>query len=100
MPAIPAPALTGTALALLAATALPALAANCADRPVSARGEPSRLETLAKASARGNWRAKVRAVPTLGAAYANFNKALAADYSCSTKEGQHTCVATGHPCRD
>ena len=100
MPAIRLSASAVTALALLAATTLPALAATCAERPVTARGDPSRLETLAKASARGNWRAKVRAMPTLGAAYANFNKALAADYRCSVKDGQHTCVAVGHPCRD
>ena len=55
---------------------------------------------LAKANARGNWRAKVRSMPTLGAEYANFNKALAADYRCNEKAGQHTCEAFGHPCKD
>ena len=49
------------ALWLLAATAVPATAATCADQPVTARGDPSRFEVLAKAKARGNWRAKVRA---------------------------------------
>ena len=74
-------------------------AATCADKPVTARGDPSRFEALAKANARGNWRAKVRAMPALGAAYADFNKALAADYRCDQKDGRHVCVAVAHPCR-
>ena len=77
----------------------PASAATCADKPVTARGDPSRFEVLAKAKARGNWRAKVRAMPALGAAYADFNKALAADYRCDQKDGRHVCVAVAHPCR-
>ncbi len=100
MPAIRRSALTVSTALLCAAASLPAAAATCAERPVTARGDPSRFETFAKANARGNWRAKVRAMPTLGAPYANFNKALAADYRCSAKDGQHTCVAMGHPCRD
>ena len=68
--------------------------------PVTARGDPSRFEVLAKAKARGNWRAKVRALPALGAAYADWNKALAADYRCSQKDAQHVCVAVAYPCRD
>ena len=84
---------------LVAVTAGPAAAASCADQQVSARGDPSRFEVLAKAKARGNWRAKVRAMPGLGAAYADFNKALAADYRCDQKDGRHVCVAVGHPCR-
>jgi hypothetical protein len=100
---MPAPRLgalvaSASVLAVLAA-ANPATAATCADKPVSARGDPSRFEVLAKANARGNWRAKVRAMPALGAAYADFNKALAADYSCSEKDGRHVCVAVAHPCR-
>ena len=75
-------------------------AADCADEAVTARGEPARFEVLAKAKARGNWRAKVRTLPTLGAAYADWNKALAPDYRCSQQNGQHTCVAVAHPCRD
>jgi len=86
---------------VLAALAVgnPASAATCADKPVTARGDSSRFEVLAKAKARGNWRAKVRAMPALGAAYADFNKALAADYRCSEKNGRHVCVAVAHPCR-
>jgi len=88
---------SASVLAVIAAN--PVAAATCADKPVSARGDPSRFETLAKANARGNWRAKVRAMPTLGAAYADFNKGLAADYRCDQKEGHHVCVAVAHPCR-
>jgi hypothetical protein len=74
-------------------------AASCADHPVSARGDPSRFEVLAKAKARGNWRAKVRAMPALGAAYADWSRALAADYRCGQKETQYVCTAIAHPCR-
>jgi hypothetical protein len=100
MPAIRFLLSTMPAVCLLAASAAPAAAATCADRPVTARGDPSRFEVLAKAKARGNWRAKVRALPALGAAFADWNKALAADYRCSQKDAQHTCVAVAHPCRD
>ena len=99
MPAIRLTASTVIALAIFAVGS-PAAAATCADQPVSARGDASRFEVLAKAKARGNWRAKVRAVPALGAAYADWYKALAADYRCTEKDGTHVCVAAGHPCRD
>src|SRR4029079_15533208 len=101
MPAIPFIVPTATAVWLLAAAIGPAAAAaTCADKPVTARGDASRFEVLAKAKARGNWRAKVRAMPTLGAAYADWYKALAADYNCNTSDGLHTCTAVAHPCRD
>jgi hypothetical protein len=100
MPAIRLLASAAPAVWLLAATATPAAAVTCADRPVTARGDPSRFEVLAKAKARGNWRAKVRALPALGAAYADWNKALAADYRCSGSEGRYVCFAVAHPCRD
>ena len=100
MPAIRFLLSTAPALWLLAAMAAPAVAATCGDLPVTARGDPSRFEVWAKAKARGNWRAKVRALPALGAAYADWNKALAADYRCSQKDGQYLCTAVGHPCQD
>lgn len=100
MPAIPRPALALPALLLSLLASPPADAAACAERPVAARGDPSRFVVLAKANARGNWRAKVRSMPALGAEYANFNKALAADYRCSERGGRHTCEAFGHPCKD
>jgi hypothetical protein len=102
MPAIRflVPSITFSVMLLAKMTAGSAAAATCANQPVSARGDASRYETLAKAKARGNWRAKVRAMPTLGAAYADWYKALAADYNCSTSDGLHTCTAVAHPCRD
>ena len=100
MPALRHAAPAALVLAFLAAGGSPALAANCADEAVTARGEPARYEVLAKAKARGNWRAKVRAMPTLGAPYADWGKAWAGHYRCSQKDSQHTCVAVGHPCRD
>jgi hypothetical protein len=99
MPAIFPAALR--ALALLACTLGGAAeAATCTDQPVSARGEPARLEVMAKLKARGNWRAKVRAMPSLGPPYADFGRAKAASYQCSLEDGRHTCIATGNPCRD
>jgi hypothetical protein len=94
-----------TLLALIMAASIGAVAgateaATCADQPVSARGEPSTLEVLAKAKARGNWRAKVRALPGLGAAYADWYKATAADYRCSEENGSTVCIAIALPCRD
>jgi len=92
-------ALTAAAL-LIAVPVARAQAVTCADQPVTARGEPSRLEVLAKAKARGNWRAKVRALPGLGAAYADWYKAVGGDYSCSEGNGGTICTAVGLPCRD
>jgi len=100
MPAIRCFAAAAAVLWALAAAAAPAAAATCADLPVTARGDPSGFETLAKAKARGNWRAKVRAMPTLGAAYADWSKALAADYRCGQESGQLVCTAVAYPCRD
>lgn len=100
MPAIRCFAAAAAVLWALAAAAAPAAAATCADLPVTARGDPSGFETLAKAKARGNWRAKVRAMPTLGAAYADWSKALAADYHCGQESGQLVCTAIAYPCRD
>jgi hypothetical protein len=100
MPAIRCFAAAAPVMWALAATAAPAAAATCADQPVTARGDPSGFETLAKAKARGNWRAKVRAMPALGAAYADWSKALAADYRCGQEDGQHVCTAVAYPCRD
>ena len=99
MPALRLAAATA-ALSAALGTGIPAVAATCAEQTVSARGEPSRFELLAKAKARGNWRAKVRAMPTLGAAYADWSKAWATHYRCSRKEGRHVCTAVAHPCRD
>jgi hypothetical protein len=66
---------------------------------VRARGEPSRFEVVAKAKARGNWRAQVRAMPALGPSYATWSIAEAADYSCTERDGRHACIAIARPCR-
>ena len=94
------PSVSAASALLLLTLPTQAAAATCAAQPVSARGDPSGFEVLAKAKARGNWRAKVRAMPTLGATYADFNKAQGADYSCTQQDGQHLCIAFGRPCRD
>lgn len=94
---------TCAVLAVLAATfalAARADAATCADRTVQARGEPSRFEALAKAKARGNWRAQVRAMPAFGPLYANWSIALAADYNCAEDKARYTCTAFARPCRE
>ena len=65
-----------------------------------ARGDPSRFEVLAKAKARGNWRAKIRTMPALGAPYADWNKAVGADYRCVAEDGRFLCTAVAQPCRD
>jgi hypothetical protein len=92
-------AIIATAM-LTGAIASAAAAATCGDRPVSARGEASRLEVLAKAKARGNWRAKVRTLPGLGAAFADWYKAEGADYTCSEGEDGYVCTAFALPCRE
>lgn len=99
MPALRFAASTAVALALLGAGA-PAQAATCAEQAVSARGDPSRFEVLAKAKARGNWRAKVRALPALGAPFADFSKAMDAGYRCTQEGGALVCTASARPCRD
>jgi hypothetical protein len=100
MPAIRFLVSAALAVWLLTAVSGPAAAATCADLPVTARGDPSRFEVLAKAKARGNWRAKVRTLPELGAPYADWYRALAAEYRCSQKDGQLECTAVAVPCRD
>jgi len=65
---------------------------------VSARGEPSRYEVLAKAKARGNWRARVRALPAHGPLYATWSMADAAHYECSERDGRFACTAVARPC--
>lgn len=92
--------LAPAACVLLLFSTAPAPGATCADHPVTARGEPSRLEILAKAKARGNWRAKVRTMPELGAAFADWYKAQDADYRCERAESQVACIAIGRPCQE
>ena len=98
-PAIPVGALAAILIGALAASS-PAAGATCADRTVQARGEPSRFEVLAKAKARGNWRAQVRAMPSLGPLYANWSIAASSDYTCAEGKDGYSCTAIARPCRD
>jgi hypothetical protein len=86
-------------LAVLVCTSSSAGAVTCSERTVSARGEPARYEVLAKAKARGNWRAQVRALPGLGPLYATWTIADAAHYECSERDGRFACTAIAQPCR-
>jgi hypothetical protein len=96
----------GTALALLAVGsglvmtlgAREALAGTCAATAVEARGEQSRFVWLAKTKARANWRAKVRANPGIGAAYANWARAQNTEERCLTGPAGTVCIFTGTPC--
>jgi hypothetical protein len=94
------PCAKAAAVLAVCSGALPATAATCSDRVVRARGEPSRFETLAKAKARGNWRAQVRALPDLGAPYANWYIAQSADYECAQDKSDYLCTAVARPCRE
>jgi hypothetical protein len=86
-------------LAVLVCASSSSDASTCSERTVSARGESSRYEALAKAKARGNWRAQVRALPGLGPLYATWSIAEAARYECSERGGRFTCTAVARPCR-
>jgi len=88
----------GTAAMLTAAS--PALAVTCADDAVQARGEPSRFELVAKAKARGNWRAHVRALPKFGPLYANWSISASPAYNCSQGQDGYACIAIARPCRE
>lgn len=94
-------ALAWAAGMLLLATVPSALAAGtqCSPDAVTARGEPSRFEWVAKTKARANWRRKVRALPGLGPTYGDWKKAADLDESCLTGSGGAVCTITARPCR-
>jgi hypothetical protein len=92
--------LLAAAVAVTLAAIGPAWAMTCSEETVQARGEPSRFETIAKAKARGNWRAHVRALPKFGPLYANWSIAAGADYTCSEGKDGYACVAIARPCRE
>ena len=83
---------------LLAFAVTSARATTCAGNSVEARGEQSRFEWLAKTKARANWRRKVRALPTLGAPYANWARANNTQERCLTGPLGTVCIFTGTPC--
>jgi hypothetical protein len=81
------------------ASAAPALADTCGPEPVSARGEPARLQWLALIKARGNWRSAVRTRPNLGADYANYARATNSIERCITSPASVWCEVSATPCR-
>ena len=98
--------ITALSIPLAAAAAMtfamvpPARAVTCSEETVQARGEPSHFETIAKAKARGNWRAQVRVLPKFGPLYANWSIAAGADYTCSQSKDGYACTAIARPCRE
>jgi hypothetical protein len=71
----------------------------CATETISARGEPSKLEWLAKTKARANWRSRVRATAQLGALYSTPARAVEANSACFADKGGTVCTFTAIPCR-
>ncbi len=71
----------------------------CSEEIVSARGEASRFDWIARLKTRANWRRKVRAMPDLGDRYANWYRAKDADENCATGPAGTVCTFTGTPCR-
>ena len=74
-------------------------ARECAQNPVTARGEPASYSWLARTKARANWRRKVRAIPGLGAAYATWDHAAEAEERCLSGPEGTVCIFTGTPCK-
>ena len=85
------------AVAACAAMAAPAAAATCADRPVTARGDPSRFEVLAKAKARGNWRAKVRALPCARGGLRRLEQGAGGGLPLQRKDGRYRVAVASPP---
>ena len=90
-------------LAVLCAVATgqpnPAMADSCVGPPISARGEPSTFEWLAKTKARANWRSRVRATRNLGPAYSNWSLAQTREERCEATARGVVCVFTASPCQ-
>ncbi len=72
---------------------------TCAQVVVTARGEQARYEWLARTKARANWRARVRALPEFGAAFANWSRAMNAEERCLSGPNGTVCTLSGTPCR-
>jgi hypothetical protein len=69
----------------------------CRER-VMTKGEPSRIQLLARRNARIAWSEKVRNTKRLGEAYATWKSARDSRIDC-TKETRHVCRASGRPCK-
>ena len=71
----------------------------CSNKIVTARGEASRFDWIARLKTRANWRSKVRAMPELGDRYANWYRAKDADENCASGPAGTVCTFTGNPCK-
>ena len=92
----------GVALVLALATSgrvAAAAVATCSETEVRAEGEPASYQWLALVKARGNWRVKVRALPALGAAYANWNAAASQVERCIRDAKTVRCIVSARPCQ-
>jgi hypothetical protein len=76
-----------------------AQAVTCSDTEISAKGEVARFKWLAVMKARGNWRSKVRSIPSLGSRYANFGRAADPIERCISDQRTFVCTVSGRPCR-
>lgn len=85
--------------AALTAGATPAAAQTCAANEVRAEGERASYQWLALVKAKGDWRAKVRALPDLGAAYANWSFAVDQVERCIKDAKSVRCIVSARPCR-
>lgn len=72
---------------------------TCARDVVTARGEPSSFEWIAKTKARANWRHRVRLMPELGPDYSDWKAAADIDESCLVGPEGTVCSLTARPCR-
>lgn len=86
---------------MLVSCAVPVVAAElkCGTDVVTARGEKSRFEWMARMKVRANWRRRVRAMPGLGPAYADWKKAADLEESCLSGSAGVVCTINGRPCR-
>jgi len=76
-----------------------AKASQCAATQVQARGEPSVFKWLAKTKAKGNWRAKVRRMKSLGGAYADWNRSENKAEACGSDGKGIACTVSAVPCK-
>ncbi len=91
--------LLGAVAAAVALAASPVWAETCVQLPVTARGEPSSFEWLAKTKAHANWRSRVRATKAIGPAYSNWVRAADRLETCNPSPKGIICTFTGTPCR-
>ena len=85
--------------ALAHSTIVTKIATRSASAAVTARGEPSSFEWLAKTKARSNWRHRVRLTPELGPDFSDWKAAADIDESCLVGPDGTVCTLTARPCR-